>query len=219
LDREKGLRETPVAREGITLIVLSLVFSTLFFLLGFRAVSGFIFLFCLFCLFFFRNPKRIATVPDDVLVSPADGRVMEIRDMPEGEFMGGETKRVSIFMSLANVHVNRAPCEGRVEGVEHRDGDFALAFRKDIDKENERNYILLQRDEEKILVVQIAGFLARRITCYVKKGDMVKKADPVGIIAFGSRVDVYVSQNFDFMVSLNQTVRAGLTPLARRKKR
>jgi phosphatidylserine decarboxylase len=217
LDREKRLRESKIAREGFAFIGLSLVVSILFYLFGFPLLSALSFLFCLFCLFFFRNPKRVPTVPEDVLVSPADGKVMEIKEMVEAEFMGGATRRVSIFMSLASVHVNRAPCEGRIVRVEHRAGEFALAFRKDIDKENERNYILLKRGEEKILLVQIAGFLARRITSYVKEGDPVEKGDPVGIIAFGSRVDIYLPKGYDLMVSLGNKVNAGITPLARKQ--
>ena len=120
-------------------------------------------------------------------------------------------------MSALDVHVNRAPCEGKVVKVAHKKGEFALAFKKDIDKENERNYILIEHENEKILLVQIAGFMARRITSYVKEGDFVKKGDPVGIIAFGSRVDIYFPKEYHIMVSLDAKVKAGVTALARKR--
>jgi len=208
----------PVAREGLTLITLSLVFSILLFLLDFKIPAFIVCFFFLFCLFFFRNPKRHHSVNKNELISPADGKVMEVSEIEEGEFLGGVSKRVSIFMSLADVHVNRAPCEGKIVKVEHRRGDFALAFKKDIDKENERNYILMEHGNDRILLVQVAGFLARRITSYVKEGDIVKKGDPVGIIAFGSRVDIYVPKEYDIMVSSGNKVKAGVTALAKEKR-
>ena len=110
--------------------------------------------------------------------------------------------RVSTFMGLADVHVNRAPCDGVVSRISHKPGRYGLAFKKDVDKENERNYILLEKGNEKLLVVQIAGFLARRIHCWVRERDAVKKGDPLGIIAFGSRVDIYIPPGYEIMVQL-----------------
>jgi phosphatidylserine decarboxylase len=208
----------PVAREGLTLIALSFVLAILFFLTDFKIPAFAVSFFFLFCLFFFRNPNRHHTINQNELISPADGKIMEIGKIEESEFLGRVAKRVCIFMSLADVHVNRAPCEGKIVKVEHRRGDFALAFKKDIDKENERNYILMEHGDERILLVQVAGFLARRITSYVKAGDIVKKGDPVGIIAFGSRVDIYVPEEYDIMVSSGNKVKAGMTVLAKKKE-
>jgi phosphatidylserine decarboxylase len=210
------LRQSPIAKEGLVLISLSLVLAILLFILNVNIVAGAIFAFFLFCLFFFRNPKRLHSSNENDLISPADGKVTEIREMTEGEFITGVSTRISIFMSPLDVHVNRAPCEGKVVKVEHRRGDFAVAFKKDIDKENERNFILLEHGEEKILLVQIAGFLARRITSYVRPGDPVNKGDAVGIIAFGSRVDIYFPKGYTVNVSLHDKVKAGLTILARK---
>jgi phosphatidylserine decarboxylase len=134
----------------------------------------------------------------------------------ENDFLGYEATRVSIFMSIANVHVNRSPMAGRVARVEHQPGKFALAWKTDVEKENERNSILISRNDEKILVVQVAGFLARRITSYVCEGDEVNRCDPLGIIAFGSRVDIYFPKSYHCMVKLHQMVTAGKTPLARK---
>ena len=210
------MRHSPIAREGRVLIALSLVLAILLFLLNVKILAFPIFALFLFCLFFFRNPRRTHSSEENELISAADGKVMEIREMAEDEFVKGVCKRISIFMSPADVHVNRAPCDGRVIKVEHRRGDFAMAFKKDIDKENERNFILLAHGEEKILLVQIAGFLARRITSYVQPGEIVSKGDSVGIIAFGSRVDIYFPKEYTVTVSLHDKVKAGQTVLAKR---
>ncbi|OPY81010.1 MAG: phosphatidylserine decarboxylase [Syntrophorhabdus sp. PtaU1.Bin153] len=197
-------------------IIPSLFLSILSYIFFFYPLSIASFLFFLFCLFFFRNPRRFSKEPRNCLVSPADGKVVEVKDAVGGEFVDSETTQVSIFMSLSNVHVNRAPCDGLVTKVVHRQGRFALAWKQEVDKVNERNYILLE-GEDKILVVQIAGFLARRITCYVSDGAKVRRGDPVGIIAFGSRVDVYIPKTYECMVKLGQKVKAGITPVAKRR--
>lgn len=119
-------------------------------------------------------------------------------------------------MSPADVHVNRAPCDGHIVRVEHRPGKFTAAFKKDVDSTNERNYILMEGINGKVLLCQIAGFLARRIIPYVKKGDQLQQGNPVGIIAFGSRVDIYLPRNYAPVVQLGQRVKAGLTTVARR---
>lgn len=206
----------PVAKEGLAFILPSLFLSFLFYLLGLYALAGFACFATLFFLFFFRNPTRSGASGKEELTSPADGRVMAVENLFENEFLGREVKRISIFMSLSDVHVNRAPCEGSVERVQHRDGRFRLAFKKGIDKENERNYIVVRRNEEKFLVVQIAGFLARRIVCYVRENDRVKKGEALGMIAFGSRVDVYMPTDYQATVEAGQKVKSGLTVLARK---
>jgi phosphatidylserine decarboxylase len=215
------LRESFIAKEGLRLIIPSFVFALVLIFIRFSiftTILGFIVLiFCFFCLYFFRNPKRLIQVNLENLISPADGTVTEIKKITEKEFIGGECLRISIFMSPLDVHVNRAPCEGRIVKVLHVSGEFAVAFKKDIDKENERNNILIEHGGEKILVVQIAGFLARRIIPYVKETDVVKQGEPIGIIAFGSRVDVYFPQMYEPVVQLQEKVKAGLTVVAKKK--
>ena len=217
MDREKGLKDSPIAREGMRFIIPSLILSIIFYIFLYYTLAFLSFFFMIFCLFFFRNPKRISTEEPNSLISPADGKVTEIKEMLESDFLGFETIRVSIFMSLASVHVNRSPWPGRITRIEHRPGKFKLAWKTEVDKENERNYILIEGENEKFLVVQIAGFLARRITSYVQEGDMVKRGEPVGIIAFGSRVDIYFPKTHDCMVQLHDMVKAGKTPLARKR--
>ena len=191
-------------------------FSFAFHLYVLSLICFFLFL---FFTYFFRNPKRIGQSSAAELIAPADGRVMGIEEMTEEEFLKGRAMRVSTFMGLADVHVNRAPCDGVVSRISHKPGRYGLAFKKEVDKENERNYILLEKGNEKLLVVQIAGFLARRIHCWVREKDTIKKGDPLGIIAFGSRVDIYIPPGYEIMVQLGQKVKSGLTPLARKKGR
>jgi phosphatidylserine decarboxylase len=215
------LREGFIAKEGLKLIIPSFVFSLILFFIRLSVFTDILaaiaLFFCIFCVYFFRNPKRLASASPEDLISPADGTVKEIKSMVEGEFIGGECIRISIFMSPVDVHVNRAPCKGRIASVVHRAGEFALDFKKDIDKENERNYILIEHGNKKILLVQIAGFLARRIIPYIKENDSVKRGDPVGIIAFGSRVDIYFPKMYEPVVQLHEKVKAGLTLLAKKK--
>jgi phosphatidylserine decarboxylase len=221
LDWEKRLREPFIAKEGSKLVIASFIFSLVLFFIHYSVLTTIlaviVFIFCFFCLYFFRNPKRNTQINVENLISPADGTVTEIKNMMETEFIGGECVRISIFMSPLDVHVNRSPCEGRVVKVLHISGEFAVAFKKDIDKENERNNILIEHKNEKILVVQIAGFLARRIIPYVKETDVVKQGDPIGIIAFGSRVDIYFPKMYEPVVQLQEKVKAGLSVVARKK--
>jgi phosphatidylserine decarboxylase len=217
VDREKGLKEFPIAREGLKFIIPSLVLSAIFYIFLYKTLAFFSVFFLFFFLFFFRNPKRFSNEPPETLLSPADGKVTEIREIKEGDFLGFEAIRVSIFMSLASVHVNRSPGRGRIARIEHRPGKFELAWKTEVDRENERNYIVIEGPDEKLLVVQIAGFLARRITSYVREGQSVKRGDPLGIIAFGSRVDIYFPKSYECVVKLHEMVKAGTTPLARKR--
>ncbi len=206
-----------VAREGLRLIVPFLALFIVLLVGRFFVLSVPVLCFLLFCIFFFRNPRRETTASPDELVSPADGTVTDISDVVEDEFMGGAAKRIVIFMSPADVHVNRAPCPGKVMSMKHRPGEFALAFRKDIDKENEKNFILFSNDDERVLIVQVAGFLARRIVPYVQVGQGVERGEEVGIIAFGSRVDIYFPKHYEPVVQLRGKVKAGTTVVARKR--
>ena len=211
------MKGIPLAKEGLVFVVPSLVLSLLCVALHLYILSFVCFLLCLFFLYFFRHPKRVFQGPADLLISPADGRVMGIEELEEEEFIKGRTLRVSIFMGLNDVHVNRAPCEGVISRIDHRPGHYEPAYKKDSHTKNERNYILLERDGEKLLLVQIAGILARRIHCWVREQDVVKRGQPVGMIAFGSRVDIYTPQNYEIMVQLEQKVKSGITPLAKKR--
>jgi phosphatidylserine decarboxylase len=207
----------PVAKEGLIFILPSLGLSFLCYYKGFPISGTFVFFLTLFFCYFFRNPQRTAENREGELISPADGRVIAVEELYEPRFLKGKVMRISVFMSVADVHVNRAPCDGTIETVRHEDGAFKLAFKKGIDDENERNYILVRKDDEGFLIVQIAGFLARRVISYVSEHDNVEKCAPVGMIAFGSRVDLYAPLAYEPMVTAGQKVKSGLTVLAKRK--
>ena len=160
---------------------------------------------------FFRDPKRVSPKGEGIVVSPADGKVVDVGDAsdPEG-------RRLSIFLSPLDVHINRAPMNGRVADVRYQTGHFLAAYKGKASDENERNAIELVDDEGRTLrIVQIAGFLARRIVCYVGRGDSLKRGERFGMIMFGSRVDLYLPRDAAVEVAAGQRVRGGETIVAK----
>lgn len=212
------MKEPLIAREGLRIIVPTLVLTVVLLIGGFFYLSIFVFCFALFCLYFFRNPRRYSDAGAGSLISPADGKVIDISEMNEDEFFGSSLVRIAVFMSPADVHVNRAPCPGRIVAIKHVPGKFAMAFGKDIEIKNEKNYILLENEGERVLVVQIAGFIARRIIPYVKVDQRVDRGQAIGMIAFGSRVDIYFHKDYEPVIQLNAKVKAGKTILASKKE-
>lgn len=166
-----------------------------------------------FCLWFFRDPSR--EIPDgDVAVSPADGKVVHLRPVP-----GGGT-RVSIFLNIFNVHVNRLPVAGRVKSVEYHKGSFAMAHKELASDENERNTLAIEPADARmseVTVAQIAGLIARRIVCYKRVGDPAGKGERFGLIKFGSRVDVWLGPEWELAVAIGDKVAGGSSVLARLK--
>ena len=170
-----------------------------------------LFLLALFCLYFFRDPER--AIPEgDVAVSPADGRVVSVK---AGEAGG---TRVSIFMNIFDVHVNRTPIAGRIAGVEYRPGRFLVASREGASTDNEKNIVTVEGDGTRVVIKQIAGLIARRIVCWKKTGDVVRAGERVGLIKFGSRVDVFFGPEWAVTVHVRQRVSAGSSVIARRKR-
>ena len=212
------MKEPFIAREGLRIIVPSLVLTAVLIAGGFFYLSVPVFCFALFCLYFFRNPRRTSDADLNSLTSPADGKIIDISEINEDEFLDSSVTRIAIFMSPTDVHVNRAPCPGRVVSMKHVAGKFAMAFGKDVEIMNEKNYILFENDGERTLVVQIAGFLARRIIPYVKVDQRVDRGQAIGMIAFGSRVDIYFHKGYEPMVNLHARVKAGETILARKRE-
>jgi phosphatidylserine decarboxylase len=164
-----------------------------------------------FCLWFFRDPNR--EIPQGpVAVSPADGKVVRIRRKPE-------STEVCIFLNVFDVHVNRAPIAGKVVGVEYKQGKFLVASKEEASYQNEMNTITIDGDHSLVKFSQIAGLIARRIVCYKKPGEFVTAGERVGLIKFGSRVDVHFGPEWDVQVQEGQRVSAGSSVLARRKDR
>ncbi len=181
------------------------------------------FVLTLFMAYFFRDPERGIPEGENIFVSPADGKVILISPNPaippllrEGEGEGnasgaGGFIEISIFMSPLDVHVNRAPCDGVVEEVVHTPGKFLSAFKHEASLRNENIAMVLRSKHGKVLVRQVAGFLARRAVCRVKPGDSLRKGERYGIIKFSSRLDVYLPRNARVTVRLGEKVKAGQT--------
>ncbi len=163
---------------------------------------------------FFRDPERLPPGDERQLVSPADGRVLEVVAEPAGPLLEAPATRISIFMSPLDVHVNRNPVSGVVERVQHTAGKFRAAFAPKASLDNERNAVVLASGGRRYLMVQIAGALARRIVCRLAPGDRVRRGDRMGMIMFGSRVDLYVPPDVRPLVRAGDRVRAGATVVA-----
>jgi len=203
----------PLAREGLPFILISCAFTFLFVCLGLSLVSIFSGILSLFIIFFFRDPDRDDTVPGRGVLTPADGRILQILHIEDDNNpLGNPAVKVSIFMSLFNVHVNRIPTGGTIQKIIYRPGKF---FSADLDKAselNENNKITLKTpDSRKIVFIQIAGLIARRISCWVKEGDLVAAGQRFGLIRFGSRLELYLPGDSQIMVQPDQRVKAGKT--------
>jgi phosphatidylserine decarboxylase len=168
-----------------------------------------------FFLFFFRDPERSITKDVDVVISPADGRVM-VAGMPTGAAgPAGNWRQISIFLSPMDVHVNRMPIGGRVTKVEYHPGRFLPAYRADAGDLNEYTEVTVDHHGQPIVVRQIVGVLARRIVCRVKEGDVVHAGDRFGVMKFGSRMDIFIPVNAAIAVKVNDKVVGGVTVIAR----
>ncbi|AFM22799.1 phosphatidylserine decarboxylase family protein [Desulfomonile tiedjei] len=209
----------PIAREGFVFFVPFLVISFLCWLLDYPFTSFVFLLVSVVVAAFFRNPDRVPPLGAGLVLSPADGTVAEVVEHAQSENLPGvPLKRISVFMSVLNVHVNRWPISGIVQSIRHVPGRFLDAREPAASDVNEHNAIVLTGEGVTIAVVQIAGILARRIACWVKEGDMVCRGDRFGLIRFGSRLDIYLPQEFDFQVYPGDRVRAGESIIARRNK-
>jgi phosphatidylserine decarboxylase len=171
----------------------------------------------IWCTLFFRDPVRVTPVREGIVVAPADGRISMITQvLPPAELGLGNQPltRVSIFMSVFNCHVNRAPVAGRIERIVYRPGAFINAELDKASEDNERNSLVIGTPQGTIGVVQIAGLVARRIVCFVREGQAIGAGERFGLIRFGSRLDVYLPDGVTALVSAGQTAVAGETVLA-----
>ena len=199
----------PVAAEGWTFIIPLAMFTALLFLLGWKNTAFALLVITLFVLFFFRDPEREIPAGAEVVVSPADGKVLLVKDIYEPDYLKRDVKQISIFLSVFNVHVNRAPWTGAVEVVKHHPGRFHVASVDKASLENEQTGMVISQGDRKILVKQIAGLIARRIVCYARPGDSIKTGDRYGLIRFGSRVDIFLPRTADIRVKPGDRVKGG----------
>ncbi|MBJ6372344.1 phosphatidylserine decarboxylase [Sedimentitalea arenosa] len=207
----------PMHREGIPFVAGFTIVSALLFLiadeLGWVGIG-----LTVWCYYFFRDPKRTTPIREGLIVSPADGVVSLIEPAtPPAELGMTDTPltRVSVFMNVFNCHVNRSPVAGTVEAIAYRPGKFFNASLDKASSDNERNSLCLRmEDGRQVAVVQIAGLVARRIVCFVAKDQPLMTGERFGLIRFGSRLDVYLPEGVEPMVSVGQTMVAGETVLA-----
>jgi len=206
----------PVHREGYPFIGAFALGSLILFLVW--APLGWIgTVLTVWCALFFRDPVRVTPVREGIVVAPADGRISQIGNaMPPQELNLGERPmtRVSIFMSVFNCHVNRSPVTGRIEDIVYRAGAFLSADLDKASEDNERNSFVIASGGTRIGVVQIAGLVARRIVCFVRKGATLGAGERIGMIRFGSRVDLYLPEGTRPLVAEGQTAIAGETVIA-----
>lgn len=204
-----------IAREGYRFVSVAALPGFLALALGWLWPALFFALAALGFVFFFRDPERRAPEGEDLILSPADGKILSIASGESGPWQEAAT-RVSIFLSPLDVHINRAPVRGKVEDVRYQQGRFFAAYRDRASRSNERNLLkIVDAKGRRLALVQIAGVLARRIVCYVRRGDRLEAGQRLGLIMFGSRVDLYVPAGCRIEVAEGQRVRGGETVVGR----
>jgi phosphatidylserine decarboxylase len=166
----------------------------------------------LFVFYFFRNPERTIPAGQGLVVSPADGRVVVVK---EEEYGGRRGKRISIFLAIWNVHVNRAPAAGTIKNLEYKPGKFLAAWAENASLENEQNVFTLASESGEMVFKQIAGWVARRVVSWKKEGEAVQRGERVGLVRFGSRVDVWLSVEAEILVKVGESVSGGSSVIAR----
>jgi phosphatidylserine decarboxylase len=199
----------PVASEGWLFIIPLVIITTLLFLFGWRNAGIFSLVLTLFVLFFFRDPERKVPAGEDLVVSPADGRVIVVKDIFEPAYLKQDVKQISIFLSVFNVHVNRSPIAGSVETVKYNPGRFHVASVDKASLDNEQTAMVINNGRRKVLVKQIAGLIARRIICYAQPGDSIRAGERYGLIRFGSRVDIFLPRDAEIRVKAGDRVKGG----------
>ena len=195
-----------IAKEGYPYIAILGVVAIVCFIFGWKWPGATFLVLAAFVTFFFRDPDRTFTGTDTQIASPADGKVVSVRQENGQEV-------ISIFLSVFDVHINRAPISGKVSSVDYYKGKFLLAFDERASGENERNSITMESQGRQVRFVQIAGLIARRIVCWRKPGEVLRVGDKIGLIKFGSRVDVFLPAGSKWFVKPGDRVVGGKTVL------
>ena len=213
MEKSRIHNKWPVAKEGFPFILVGICLTALLACLGLVTLTVLAGILCAFVIFFFRDPDRRIPHEEKAVLTPADGTILDVQHLQEGNNPLGEAARkISIFMSVFNVHVNRIPVEGTIEGILYKPGKYFAAQLDKASEENERNTIILKTgDSNRIVVIQIAGLIARRIACWIKEDEHVDAGQRFGLIRFGSRLEVYVPADSRIEVEPRQKVKAGET--------
>ncbi len=203
-----------IVSEGYPFIILFGFITLVFALLGWVILTLLFLFLTLFSSYFFRNPERVIPAGEDLLIAPADGKIIFVGEVQEDRYFKEQVTKISIFMSVFNVHVNRVPCDGKVVAMYYNKGGFVNASYDKASESNEQSGILLETGSgTQILFVQIAGLIARRIVTYPVIGDLLQRGARYGLIRFGSRVDIYLPKNANVAVTLGERTVAGETIL------
>jgi len=206
--------QIPIAREGYPFIAFAFLVCIVIALLGYDLLALASLVLAGIVLFFFRDPERVSPDEDDVVVAPADGKVILIEKVFDDQYVNEHVYKVSIFMNVFNVHVNRIPFPGKVKKIDYSPGKFYAANTELGAMHNEKcGVVITTPSQRSFAVVQVAGMLACRIVCWAEKGDEVRRGERFGLIRFGSRVDLYLPQQLQMEVSVGQRVKAGETIL------
>ena len=211
-----------MAKEGLNLVAGTLVLSLILFffsVLGHSSVllflGGAFLILSLFFVFFFRDPERKIPKGENLVLAPADGRIISLKNFSDDEFLKSSGTKVSIFLSVLDPHINRNPITGMIMNLKYNPGKFLPAFREKASLENEHTEVWMENNQVKLVMKQIAGVLARRIICRFEKGDKILGGERFGMIKFGSRVDLFLPENVRIEVELNEKVKAGETIIGR----
>lgn len=209
----KRNEKTPIAVEGYPFLGGALLITALFVVLSWKVLAVFGLCVALFIAFFFRNPERVPPEGEKAVLAPADGVIIYLGEAREPH-LDADMLKISIFMSVFNVHVNRAPISGRVADTFYRKGKFLDVRDECATFENEQSGLVVETaGGERLVVVQVAGLIARRIVCYAKKGDPLIRGERYGLIRFGSRLDIYLPKGSEPLVALGDKTVAGETIL------
>ena len=205
-----------IAKEGFPLIFIAAALALIVFVAGWKIAAVVLGLLTLAITAFFRDPDREIPTEENLVVAPADGRVVSIVEIKNHASFPGTATRLSIFLSPLDVHINRAPVAGNIETVSYQAGKFLAAYKEEASQSNEQNMLkIVDPHGRSFGVVQIAGFLARRIVCRVKRGDTLARGDRFGLIMFGSRTDIYLPSGCRLEVVEGHRVKGGATILGR----
>ncbi len=209
MDRAVGV---PIVKEGFPFLGIGAGVTLLLGLLGWTVVAVAAAGLTLFAAWFFRNPARVIPQGPGLVVAPGDGTVIAIEEEFESRFLKDRSVRLTIFLNVFDVHVNRIPCEGVVEDIQYQPGAFLLASNPEATLKNEQNALFLRTAQgAKVLCVQVAGLIARRIVCWLSPGDRVMRGERFGLIRFGSRMDTYLPLGTELKVAVGQRVKGGET--------
>lgn len=212
-------------KEGVFYLLYSFLFFVVAGLLFYYFMSiitglllGVSLFFLILFIIFFRNPPRVhGTKETDLILAPADGKVVVIEKTFENEYLKSEAIQISVFMSPLNVHSNKSPVTGEITYVQYHPGEYLVAWHPKSSELNERNTVVIKKKNHQILMRQIAGKVARKIVCYTRVGALLSRGEEFGFIKFGSRVDLFIPIDSEILVEIGQTVKGGVSEVARFK--